>query len=107
MFTALFILSLSTYACTESTEPEAASQSDAVRSSRGNSGDRGKPVEEERSGPGADATDTRVPELGADLNVLKTSKLTMAQGLAQSEKAHGPSIEAKFELADGKLSLSV
>jgi hypothetical protein len=107
MFTALFILSLSTYACSESTEPESASQSDAVKGSSKGNGDKGKPVEEERSGPGADATDTRVPELGDDLHVLATSKLSMAQGLAQSEKAHGPSIEAKFELADGKLSLSV
>jgi hypothetical protein len=58
----------------------------------------------DRTGPGADATDKRAPEL-PDLSVLKTAKVTMADGLAQ---ANGPTIEAKFEIGDdGKLSLSV
>lgn len=60
------------------------------------------------AGPGADATDDRTPELGSDLAVVKTSKTTMAQALAQSEAKYGPAIEAKFEIGDdGKLSLSI
>ncbi len=58
--------------------------------------------------PGALATDERVPELGSDLAIVKTAKVTMAQALASLEKAHGPAIEAKYELDDnGKLSLSI
>ena len=60
------------------------------------------------AGPGARATDERTPELGSDLSVLKTAKVTMAQALASLEEAHGPTIEAKYELdGGGKLSLSV
>jgi hypothetical protein len=52
------------------------------------------------------ASDARRPEMGDDLNVLRTSKVTMAQGLAEAGKL-GPVIEAKFEIGgDGKLSLS-
>src|SRR2546426_8513100 len=59
-------------------------------------------------GPGAGATDPRVPELGNDLSIVKTSRVTMADALAQVEAQNGPSIEAKFELGDdGKLSLSI
>jgi hypothetical protein len=62
---------------------------------------------DELRGPGAAATDARTPELGDDLRVLKTSKLTMAQGLVEAAKL-GPVIEAKFELNDAKeLSLSL
>jgi hypothetical protein len=58
------------------------------------------------TGPGAQATDARVPELGTNLNVLNQSKLSMAQGLAIAAQK-GPVIEAKFEVGDdGKLSLS-
>src|SRR6185503_16497768 len=43
-----------------------------------------------------------------DLSILKTAKVTMAEGLAQAEKNNGPTIESKFEIGDdGKLSLSV
>ena len=60
------------------------------------------------AGPGAGATDQRVPELGDDLSVLKTSKISMADALADSERDHGPAIEAKFEIGDDhKLSLSI
>jgi hypothetical protein len=38
---------------------------------------------------------------------LKTSKLTLLEGIAQAEKENGPAISAKFELEDGKLMLSV
>jgi hypothetical protein len=59
-------------------------------------------------GPGDAATDARTPELGDDLGILRTSRITMAQALAQMERQHGPAIEAKFELDDsGKLSLSI
>ena len=52
------------------------------------------------------ATDQRRPELGDDLTVMNTSKVTMAQGLREAAKL-GPVIEAKFELGhDGKLALS-
>lgn len=60
------------------------------------------------TGPGAAATDKRVPELGANLAVLATAKVTMAQGLESTEAKYGPAIEAKFELDDKqKLSLSI
>lgn len=58
-------------------------------------------------GPGADATDTRVPELGADVAIVKQAKVSMADGFAKA-KASGGLIEAKYELgSDGKLSLSI
>jgi hypothetical protein len=59
-------------------------------------------------GPGALATDARHPELGDDLTVLRNSRVTMAQGLAQLEEQYGATIEAKFELDhDGNLALSI
>ncbi|MBX3233615.1 MAG: hypothetical protein KIT84_11475 [Labilithrix sp.] len=65
-------------------------------------------LEEIGSGPGSLATDARHPEVGSDLTVVRASKISMARALAQAEAAHGPAIEAKFELDhDGKLSLSV
>jgi hypothetical protein len=52
------------------------------------------------------ASDARRPELGDDLRVLRNSKVTMAQGLAEAGKL-GPVIEAKFELDhSGQLALS-
>jgi hypothetical protein len=52
------------------------------------------------------ASDARRPELGDDLLVMKQSKVTMAQGLAEAAKL-GPVIEAKFELDhSGQLALS-
>jgi hypothetical protein len=58
-------------------------------------------------GPGADATDTRVPELGPDVSIVKQAKVTMADGFAKA-KASGGLIEAKYEVgSDGKLSLSI
>ncbi len=60
------------------------------------------------TGPGAGATDKRVPKLGEDLSVVLQSKITMAQALESSEREHGPAIEAKFEVGDDKkLSLSI
>src|SRR5262245_3814745 len=38
---------------------------------------------------------------------LKESKITLADGITQSEKQYGPAISAKFELEDGALNLSV
>jgi hypothetical protein len=59
-------------------------------------------------GPGAGATDARTPELGDDVSIVKTSKVTMASALAAMEASYGPAIEAKFEIGDdGKLSLSI
>src|SRR5262249_23067072 len=59
-------------------------------------------------GPGSEATDARTPELGNDLSVVKTSKVTMKQALDQLKPKYGEMIEAKFELGDdGKLSLSL
>ena len=60
------------------------------------------------AGPGAKATDQRTPELGNDLSILATAKVTMSAALAQAEHDHGATIEAKYELGDdGKLSLSI
>lgn len=60
------------------------------------------------AGPGADATDARVPELGADLSVLRAAKVSMFDALVAVEREHGPTIEAKYEIGDdGKLSLSI
>jgi len=38
---------------------------------------------------------------------LKTSKLSLLEGIQKAEKENGPAISAKFELEDGKLMLSV
>ncbi|MDB4934254.1 MAG: hypothetical protein JWP87_1226 [Labilithrix sp.] len=60
------------------------------------------------TGPGAKATDQRVPELGTNLSVLKTAKIEMSAALAEAEEHHGATIEAKYEIGDdGKLSLSI
>jgi hypothetical protein len=60
------------------------------------------------AGPGTGATDARTPELGNDVTIVKTSKVTMASALAAMETSNGPAIEAKFEIGDdGKLSLSI
>src|SRR6185295_5749243 len=45
-------------------------------------------------GPGAEATDERSPELGADLTVVRQSKISMATALANMETKYGPAIEA-------------
>jgi hypothetical protein len=59
------------------------------------------------TGPGAAATDARHPEL-PDLQVLKSSKISMFDALVKAEAKHGKTIEAKYELDDqGKLSLSI
>jgi hypothetical protein len=110
LFIGFFLMSLSSYACSVNTGPAPAASTD-VKGGDGDDGDEAKPNgddDEERRGPGADATDKRTPELGDDLGILKSSKLSMAEALAQSEKTYGPSIEAKFELNDEKkLSLSL
>src|SRR5215470_8946235 len=63
---------------------------------------------DEVRGPGDDATDQRVPELGNDLNILQQSMMSLSDGIALAEAQQGPTIEAKFELDDsGKLSLSL
>src|SRR5215510_11320911 len=38
---------------------------------------------------------------------LKESKISLVDGIRQSEKQYGPAISAKFELEDGALNLSV
>ena len=61
----------------------------------------------ESTGPGADATDARVPELGADPTIVQQAKVSMTDGFAKAS-ASGAIIEAKYEIGDdGKLSLSV
>ena len=60
------------------------------------------------AGPGAGATDQRTPELGNDVTIVRSSKITMLDALTQVESRYGKTIEAKFEIGDdGKLSLSV
>jgi hypothetical protein len=59
------------------------------------------------SGPGTGATDGRGIELGSDVTIVRQSKITMADALKQVEAANGPAIEAKFELADDGVSLSL
>src|SRR5690349_14772181 len=46
-------------------------------------------------------------ETQALLQELSKSKLTLLEGVRQAAKGHGVPISAKFELEDGKLSLSV
>jgi hypothetical protein len=59
-------------------------------------------------GPGDDATDQRVPELGGDPRIVRASKISLGAGVRQVEAAFGRTIEAKFELDDaGALSLSI
>jgi hypothetical protein len=59
-------------------------------------------------GPGSGASDARVPELGDDMGVVTSSRIRLSDALRMVEAAHGPVIEAKFELDDsGKLSLSI
>jgi hypothetical protein len=41
------------------------------------------------------------------VQALSKSKLTLLDGIRQAEKDHGAAISAKFEMEDGKLSLSV
>ena len=48
-----------------------------------------------------------VKETQALLQELAKSKLTLLEGVRQAAKGHGVPISAKFELEDGKLSLSV
>ena len=53
-------------------------------------------------------TDDRVVELGADITVVKQSKITMLDAIDKAEAIKGKIVEAKFELGDdGKLSLSI
>jgi hypothetical protein len=60
------------------------------------------------AGPGAGATDARVPELGETLAILRAAKVSMFDALLEAEREHGATIEAKYEIGDdGKLSLSV
>jgi hypothetical protein len=79
----------------------------ALQSNHDNAEGSSAGAEDELKGPGALATDKRVPEMGDDLRILKSAKLTMAQGVALASKT-GPVIEAKFEIGDDKkLSLSL
>ena len=64
-------------------------------------------LDEIGAGPGDGATDARAPELGDDLTIVRQTHVSLADALAQSEKANGPAIEAKFELADDGKSLSL
>ena len=57
---------------------------------------------DELKGPGKLATDQRVPELGKDVKIVRTSRVDITDALADDM------IEAKFELGDDqKLSLSL
>jgi hypothetical protein len=47
------------------------------------------------------------PSPGDLVSQLKSSKITLAQGIQQAEKDNGPAISAKLELDEGHLSLSV
>ncbi len=49
----------------------------------------------------------RIDDQAALLAKLKDSKISLIDGIAQSEKQYGLAISAKFELEDGALSLSV
>jgi len=46
-------------------------------------------------------------EAGTLLGMLKESKISLADGIRQAEKAYGPAISAKFEMKGDKLVLSV
>src|SRR5829696_718917 len=46
-------------------------------------------------------------EAGTLLGMLKESKISLADGIRQAEKAYGPAISAKFEMKGDKLMLSV
>ena len=46
-------------------------------------------------------------EAGVLLGRLKDSKISLADGIRQAEKAYGPAISAKFEMKGDKLMLSV
>lgn len=71
-------------------------------------GSRARGVADLGDGPGDGATDARTPELGGNVDIVRSSHISMSDALAQVESAHGPAIEAKFELGDdGKLSLSI
>jgi hypothetical protein len=60
------------------------------------------------TGPGAGATDTRVPKLGTDVTVMRQSRIKMSTALKQVLKSYPLVIEAKFELDDNnRLSLSI
>src|SRR5581483_8433999 len=59
-------------------------------------------IADELKGPGKLATDQRVPELGKDVKIVRTSRVDITDALADDM------IEAKFELGDDqKLSLSL
>jgi hypothetical protein len=49
----------------------------------------------------------RTPELGADPSIVKTSKIGLADAVAQVDTGMGAVIEAKFELGDDGKSLSL
>ena len=53
-------------------------------------------------------TDDRVVELGADVTIVRQSKITMLDAIDRAEATSGKIVEAKFELGDdSKLSLSL
>lgn len=58
-------------------------------------------------GPGTGATDARVPELNDHPEIVRTSKITLADAIAQVEAKYGPAIEAKLEMANDGVSLSL
>jgi hypothetical protein len=59
------------------------------------------------TGPGAGATDQRGVELGSDVTIVRTSRIGLLDAINQAEGQYGPVIEAKFELADDGVSLSL
>jgi hypothetical protein len=60
------------------------------------------------TGPGAGATDVRVPELGGDPTIVRTARIDMRTGIQQVLATYPAVVEAKYEIGDdGKLSLSI
>lgn len=59
------------------------------------------------AGPGSEATDARAPELNDHPEIVRTSQIALADAIAQVEAKYGPAVEAKFEMADDGVSLSL
>jgi hypothetical protein len=60
------------------------------------------------AGPGAGATDARVPELGGDPSIVRTATIDLRAGIQQVLQTYPAVVEAKYEIGDdGKLSLSI
>jgi hypothetical protein len=70
-------------------------------------GSRKRQVTDLGAGP-TTPTDDRVVELGADVTIVRNSKISMLDAITRAETGATKIVEAKFELGDdGKLSLSI